>query len=92
MGGTDAPWDRSTLKSDPTPQWVPGPVEQRFLSFSSSSSQTDKYSNLAGLTVVDRAPNPEGGRTVTAVSEDGFTVIFHERPDGIVDKVITRDP
>jgi Ca2+-binding RTX toxin-like protein len=25
------------------------------------------------------------------MSEDGFTVIFHERTDGVVDKVITRD-
>jgi hypothetical protein len=36
--------------------------------------------------------NPDGGRTITAISEDGFTVVFHERADGVVDKVITRDP
>jgi hypothetical protein len=33
-----------------------------------------------------------GGMTVTADAGSGFTVIFHERADGVVDKIITRDP
>jgi FG-GAP-like repeat/RTX calcium-binding nonapeptide repeat (4 copies) len=89
--GTDAPWDPSTLKSDPTPQWAPGPVERLFVS-NAPSNQIDQYSNLAGLSVVDRVPDGFGGRTVTTTSQDGFTVIFHERADGLVDKVTTRDP
>jgi hypothetical protein len=88
--GSNTPWDTSTLKADPTPQWAPGPIERLFVS-GSSANQADQYSNLAGLTVIDRVPNADG-RTVTARSDDGFTVVFHERADGVVDKVITRDP
>jgi hypothetical protein len=90
--GTNAPWDPSTLKSDPSPQWAPGPIERLFLSTSSLSNQTNQYSNIQGLTVVDRTVNPDGGRTITAISGDGSTIVFHERADGVVDKVITRDP
>ncbi|WP_375415517.1 hypothetical protein [uncultured Bradyrhizobium sp.] len=91
MARTDIPWDPSTLNSDSAPQWAPGPIERLFV-LNSFANQVDHYSNLTGLTVSDRIPNADGGRTVISRSEDGFTVIFHERADGIVDKIVTRDP
>jgi hypothetical protein len=88
--GTDAPWDPSTLKSDPTPKWAPGPMERLFSS-TESSSQANQYAALEDAAVADRVTNADATRIVNVKLDDGSTDSFHQRRDGVVDKVTTSD-